>query len=492
MAEHAIRKFSAGGPTLYLLDISSFIFRAFFAIRSLSNRKGEPTNAVYGVASMLGRLFEEADPSHLAVTYDSKEPSFRKEIYADYKANRSAPPDDLVPQFARIDELVRVMGIPSFRQGGVEADDLIATLTHDWLKRHSDGHVVVVTGDKDLMQLVGPRVRVWDTMADKVFGPEEVKEKFGVPADRVRDYLALIGDSSDNVPGVPGVGPKTAAQLLGEFGDVPSVMRAAAAGQIKGKKGEAIAQSADAVELAVKLVSLKDDVKLDIPTGDRPFSFKFHIAPELVTFLQSMDFETLLKRWEARVGRASAAAAEVAAGAVEVAAKRSVPQDFRTVRTEGEFIDLLGKLEKAGQFAVDLETTSLDAREAQIVGFAFCHDPSHGVYVPVAHKNPDGPQLSREWVLEKLMPLLENPKYGKIGQNLKYDWEVLMTAGIRPQGIAADTMVAAYDVDPSGRHNMDALSKKYLDYTPMSFDEACGSGKDQVGFDEIPVDRATR
>ncbi|MCC7441777.1 MAG: DNA polymerase I, partial [Bdellovibrionales bacterium] len=189
MAPHPIRDFSSDAPTLYLLDISSFIFRAFFAIRSLNNTRGEPVNAVFGVASMLGRLMEEADPRHLVVTYDSKEPSFRHEIYPEYKANRSEAPEDLVPQFARIDELVKAMGIPAFRRPGVEADDLIATLTRTWIGSHPKGRVVIVTGDKDLMQLVGPRVRVWDTMADKVYGPPEVEEKFGIPPAKVRDYL---------------------------------------------------------------------------------------------------------------------------------------------------------------------------------------------------------------------------------------------------------------------------------------------------------------
>src|SRR5688500_3759486 len=264
MATEPLKSFIGKGKTLFLLDISSFIFRAFFAIRSLSNSKGEPTNAVYGVASMLAKLVEEADPAYMAVAYDSKEPSFRHGMYDEYKANRSAPPEDLAPQFARIDELVRCMEIHSFRQAGLEADDLIATLTHRWTELSPEHRVVIVTGDKDLMQLVNDRVRIWDTMANRFYGEDEVKEKMGVAPARICDFLALVGDSSDNVPGVPGIGPKGACQLIEEFGGVEEILAAARGGAIKGKKGEALAEHAEDARLSYRLVCLKEDAELHV------------------------------------------------------------------------------------------------------------------------------------------------------------------------------------------------------------------------------------
>ena len=224
--------------TLYLIDISSFIFRAFFAIRSLRNKAGEPTNAVYGVATMLARLAEEATPEYLAVVYDSKEPSFRKEIYPQYKANRSAPPEDLVPQFSRIEQLIRSFEIHSYRQSGIEADDLIATLCRKWCKVSPQHRAIIVSSDKDLMQLVNDQVTIWDTMTDKRYGAKEVEEKFGVRPDQIRDYLALVGDSSDNIPGVPGIGPKGAGELLKSFEQLENILTAAKEGKIPGKKAK--------------------------------------------------------------------------------------------------------------------------------------------------------------------------------------------------------------------------------------------------------------
>ncbi len=250
--------------TLYLLDISSFIFRAFFAIRSLKNKKGEPTNAVYGVATMLARIAEEAKPEFMVVAYDSKGPSFREEIYPEYKANRSEPPDDLIPQFARVDQLVEAFEIHSYRESGVEADDLIATLTKKWLAGDPQHQVVIVTNDKDLMQLVEGRVKIWDTMNDKVYTSKEVEEKWGVGPEKVRDLLGLMGDSSDNIPGVPGIGPKTAAELLKEHGDLDSVLKAAMEGKISGKKGETLKTHAKDAKMSAILATVKEDVELHL------------------------------------------------------------------------------------------------------------------------------------------------------------------------------------------------------------------------------------
>ena len=293
--------------TLYLIDISSFIFRAFFAIRALKNAEGEPTNAVFGVATMLARLAEEAQPEYLAVVYDSKEPSFRKEIYSEYKANRSEPPDDLVPQFARIEELIRAFDIHSYRQSGIEADDLIATLTKRWCDLSPDHHVVIVTSDKDLMQLVDAQVKTWDTMKNKFFTPVEVEEKFGVKPEQVRDYLALLGDSSDNIPGVPGIGPKNASELLKEFKTLDGVLAAAAAGTITGKRGETLKLHSDDARLSALLATVRVDLLLEIPLES--LRYHFHVNATCLALLKKLSFHTLVTRWSQLTGPTAAVGA---------------------------------------------------------------------------------------------------------------------------------------------------------------------------------------
>ncbi|MGE0615322.1 MAG: DNA polymerase I [Bacteriovoracia bacterium] len=485
--------------TLYLLDVSSFIFRAFFAIRALSTPKGEPVNAVYGVASMLKRLIDEGQPKHLVVCYDSKEPSFREEIYADYKANRSAPPDDLIPQFARIDQLVQLLGIHSYRIPGVEADDIIATLTRRWQELSKKNHVVIVTGDKDLMQLVNDRVVVWDTMKEKFYREPDVLEKFGVKASQVRDYLGLVGDSSDNIPGVPGIGAKTAAQLLNEYGDLDGVVLAAKSGKMTGKKAETFKTHEADARLSAQLASLKDDV--DMVLDPAFLRYDFHMTPECEAFLQEMNFKSLVEKWRASSsGGPSSAPSPSSAQAGETAAVTAgkwigaadESQAFRTVNDEKTFQAMLEGIERAKHFGLDLETTSLNPREAEVVGVAICHDLTYGCYIPLAHRGTTTAQLPRELVLEKLRPFIESPRYKKIGQNLKYDMGVLAEQGIALDGIGADTMIAAYVLDPNGRHNLDVLSQKYLDYKPMTYEEVCGKGKTQIGFDQVDIALATR
>lgn len=503
--------------TLYLLDISSFIFRAFFAIRSLSNRRGEPTNAVYGVATMLARLVDEAKPEYLAIAYDSKEgPSFREEIYEDYKANRSAAPDDLIPQFDRIEQLITCLGMPAFRQNGVEADDLIATLTREWCKLSPKHRVVVVTGDKDLMQLVDDRVQVWDTMKNEIYASDGVVAKFGVRPDQIRDYLALVGDSSDNIPGVPSIGPKSAVDLLKEHGDLESILKAAEQGLIKGKKGEVIQAHREDARLSARLASLRYDVPLKFDTDT--LKYRFHMGDACVELLKDLDFHTLVTKWAPyasgslapkaerepkeeseqaphRVAEEPARAEAPAARPPQAAPVESIPpreDRFRTIQTEAQFQELLECIEKKKEFGFDLETTSLNPRQAELVGVAICYDREFGCYIPVGHRGTHAEQLPEKRVLEGLRPYLENPKYKKIGQNLKYDWSVLAELGIQADGIGADTMIAAYVLEPDSRHSLQALAAAHLDYTVMTYEEVCGKGKDQLGFDQVPVDVATR
>lgn len=506
--------------TLYLIDISSFIFRAFYAIRSLTSKKGEPTNAVYGVATMMARLVEDADPKYLAVVYDSKGGSTtRKELYADYKANRSAPPDDLIPQFDRIEQLIKGFKMHSFRQEGVEADDLIATLAKRWREASPKNHVVIVSGDKDLLQLVDGTTVAWDTMKDKVYAPADVQEKMGVPPECVRDYLALVGDSSDNIPGVPGVGEKTAVELLKTYGSLEGILKAADKGEIKGKRGETIKASHEVAHLSAKLATLHDDLKVKIDKED--FSYRFELTQGCLDLLKELDLNSLVTKWASHVepthtsdggpepiapvvNGPSRQASPVTATAAEPAPltpaaspqATATSETFRTVNTEKQLAALIKGIEKSGEFGFDLETTSLNPRAAELVGIAICHEPSFASYIPVGHRAsltsgvPE--QLPLKLVLDKLKPYLEDPRYKKVGQNLKYDWSVLYQYGITPRGIGADTMVAAYVIDPNGRHNLDTLAANYLDYKVTTYEEVCGKGKDQLGFDQIPIDVATR
>jgi DNA polymerase-1 len=473
--------------TLYLVDISSFIFRAFYAVRELTSPEGLPVNAVYGVASMLGRLMDEADPQFLAVVYDSKEPSFRKIRYPEYKANRSAPPEMLLPQFDLIEELIRQMGIPSFRQSGVEADDLIATLNRVWVEGDPKHRVVVVSGDKDLMALVNSKTQLWDTMKEIHYTEHEVIEKFGVTPGQVRDYLSMVGDSSDNIPGITGIGPKGAEQLLNEYGSLEGVIRAAKDGKIKGKKGEMIVEGEAQAMLSRELATLKDDIPLEIsPEGAR---FEFRVHSGLLDFCRRLNFKSLLSKY-ASIGSAQDAPR---IDEVPVSAKRDLA--FRTVSTREELDSLIERIRKSGSFAFDTETTSLDPRNARLVGIAIACGSEGGFYIPVGHQlklDSRLGQLEPERVIDAIRPFLESEKWKKIGQNLKYDLRVMRAQGVQMAGIWADTMVAAYALDSSGRHNLDFLSKKYLNYDVKTYEDVTGKGAAQIGFDEVSIEDATR
>jgi DNA polymerase-1 len=470
--------------TLYLVDISSFIFRAFYAIRHLTGPTGEPVNAVYGVATMLQRLIDEAKPRHLAIAFDSKEPSFRKERYAEYKANRAAPPEELIPQFDRIEQLIRSLKMHSYRKSGVEADDLIGTLARRWCDLSARHEVVIVSGDKDLMQLVDGRVQMLDTLKNVVYNPAEVEAKMGVGPALVRDYLALVGDSSDNIPGVSGIGPKGAVELLQEHGSLDGVLAAAAAGKISGKKGATLQAEREMALLSRELATVQTDVGLEVREADFDFSFEVH--PECVELLKELGFHSLLEKWNARPQ--GPAAAPVAA---PVSANKPAGR-FTTVLDLKLLDDLVSRIRRQGEFAFDLETTSLNPREAEWVGFAIALDEEGGYYIPVGHRGTAVEQLELAAVLERLRPVIEDPRIKKIGQNLKYDWSVCRARGLRPDGIGADTMVAAHLLSPEGRHDLKTLAESHLGYSMLTYEEVCGKGKDQIGFDQVPVDLATR
>jgi DNA polymerase-1 len=454
-------------PTLYLIDGSSYIYRAYYAIRHLSSPKGFPTNALYGFTQMLLKVLKDRKPDHLAVVFDVGRRTFRTELYPEYKANRSAMPEDLVPQIAPIKEMVRAFNIPVLQKEGFEADDIIGAISRQCEAKGMN--VVVVTGDKDLMQIVTEAVTLLDTMKDKATGIPEVLERFGVEPHLVVDILGLAGDSSDNIPGVPGIGEKTALKLILEFGTLDTLLERA--GEVKGKNGERLREFADQARLSRTLATIDLDTPIDYRYEDLAVS-----PPDmkrLAELFREYGFTTLMKELTSEASLST--------------------ENYRTVFTESDFTELLQALREAPAFAVDLETTSLNPREAEIVGLSFSFREHEAFYVPVGHLYPEAPaQLSRDGVLRALAPLLTDPRLPKIGQNIKYDYQVLRRYGIEMQGIRYDTMLASYLLNPvrSG-HGLDSLAVEYLDHKMISYGEVAGKGKEQICFSQVQVDSAS-
>jgi len=460
--------------TLVLVDGSSYLYRAFHAMPALTNSKGEPTGAVYGVTNMLRRLLKDYDPAHVAVVFDAKGKTFRDEMYPEYKAHRPPMPDDLRRQIEPIHAIVRAMGFPLLCIDGVEADDVIGTLAK---QAEAQGmKVVVSTGDKDMAQLVNAHVTLVNTMTETVMDPDGVVEKFGIPAERIIDYLALIGDTVDNVPGVPKVGPKTAVKWLEQFGSLEAIM--ARADEIKGKVGEYLRDSLAQLPLSRELVTIKCDVAMEL----KPLELERQ-PPDTET-LRKLYAEMEFRNWLAELlGGEEAESAEVPGGA-EV--------EYETILDWAHFDAWLEKLQGAELFAFDTETTSLNYMDAAIVGVSFAVAPHRAAYVPVAHSYPGAPeQLPREAVLERLKPLLEDDKALKVGQNLKYDMSVLANHGIALRGIAHDTMLESYVLDSTAtRHDMDSLALKYLSAKTIKYEEVAGKGAKQIGFNEVAIEDA--
>jgi len=453
---------------LFLIDGSSYIYRAYFAIRHLSNSQGMATNAIYGFTNMLLKVIRELKPDQLAVIFDSKGPTFRKEIYPDYKANRAAMPEDLVPQIPYIKRIVQAFNLPGIEMPGYEADDIIATLAKKFSAEGMD--VTVVTGDKDLMQIVDDHIQLLDTMKDKVYGPAEVAERFG-GADKVVEVQALSGDSSDNIPGVPGIGEKTAKMLIDEFGDVETLL--ANLDQLKGKRRENLENYADLARLSKKLVTLVDN--LDLEVDDHAFTLAEPDREALTELFKECEFYKLLQEFSIDTKN------------------RAESAGYLVVLTESDLDELVAALEQSERFAFDTETTSLDAMRADLVGLSFAVTAGEAWYVPVGHHYLGMPeQLPLDIVLEAVRPLLASPHQLKIGQNLKYDILVLARAGVEVGGPIYDTMLASYLANPATRsHGMDNLAAELLNYHTISYSEVAGSGKKQIGFEEVEVEKAT-
>ncbi len=474
----------ASDTPFILVDGSSYLFRAYHALPPLTNSRGEATGAIVGVVNMLRKLISEYHPTHMAVVFDAPGGSFRNEMYDQYKANRPPMPDDLREQIEPLHRIVEAMGLPLLMIPGVEADDVIGTLATQASKKEM--HTLISTGDKDLAQLVDDHVTLINTMSDTVLDQAGVRTKFGVTPEQIIDYLALVGDSSDNIPGIPKCGPKTAVKWLAEYGSIDELQRNADA--IKGKVGEYLRENLQQLELSRQLTAIKLDVDLPLRPEDlRPAAPNQEALREWYSRIES-------RRLLESIDPAAADSEVVATSAGEVAepADQSLDTDYQVVFDQASFNVWLERLKTADLFAFDTETTSLDYMQAEIVGVSFSITPGEAAYVPVAHCYPGVPdQLDRDWVLGQLKPLLEDPKRKKVGQNLKYDMSVLARYDITLRGIGFDTMLESYVLDSTAtRHDMDSLAEKYLGVKTIKFEAVAGKGSKQLRFDQVPLEQA--
>ncbi|MBP9045700.1 MAG: DNA polymerase I [Moraxellaceae bacterium] len=462
-------------PPLILVDGSSYLYRAFHALPPLLTRSGQPTGAIKGVINMLQKLVKTYGPTHIAVVFDAPGGTFRDAIYPEYKANRPPMPDDLRLQIEPLHALVRALGLPLLCVPDVEADDVIGTLAQRAAAAGMD--VLISTGDKDIAQLVNERITLINTMNDTILDRDAVIAKFGVPPERIVDYLALVGDSVDNIPGVYGVGPKTAAKWLQEYGTLDALM--AQADSIKGKAGENLRNGLGVLPLAHELATIKCDCELPLTIDELKPGKPDHDV--LVHWTRELEF----RAWHNELlSEGADVEPEVPVAPVEVT--------YHTVSTEDDFNALLKKLSAATVFCVDTETTSLDYMQAEIVGLSFAVRAGEAWYVPVGHDYMGAPdQLARDDVLSALKPILENPAIGKIGQHLKYDMHVLENYGIVLNGIVFDTMLASYVRDATAtRHNMDDMAAHYLGVKTTKFEEIAGKGVKQLTFNQVDVEKA--
>ncbi|HEX2525027.1 MAG TPA: DNA polymerase I [Geminicoccus sp.] len=465
---------------LVLVDGSGYIFRAFFALPPMTRPDGTPVNAVFGFASMLFKLMTDRPEDDLLVVFDHSRSSFRNEMYEAYKANRDEPPPELRPQFSLVRDAARAFGLPVVELEGYEADDLIATYAK---KAREEGRVVeIVSSDKDLMQLVADGIFLFDPMKNKNIGHDEVVEKFGVGPERVRDVLALAGDTSDNVPGVPGIGVKTAAQLVTEYGSLDGLLQSL--DKIKQpKRRETLTENADKARLSYQLVGLHDDAPL--PVGLDEVGRTTIDPATLLPFLQENGFKTLISR----IGLLAEAAAVHKAEVV----RREVR--YRAITDMADVEALLARARSIGLLAIDTETTSLSITDATLVGLSMAVDEEEGVYVPLCHEDAFGQrcngQLDTDEVLERLRPVLADPSILKIAHNLKYDLGVLAKyrTTIAPYD---DTLLISYVLDGAKNgHGMDELAKRHLDHDTISYDSLTGTGKGRIGFAKVAMDKAT-
>ncbi|MCA0175499.1 MAG: DNA polymerase I [Proteobacteria bacterium] len=467
-------------PTLLLIDGSSYLYRAYHALPDLRGPDGQPTGAIHGMVAMLGKLREEVGAGHAACVFDASGPTFRDGWYPEYKATRSPMPPDLRAQIGPIHEVVRLLGWPVLEVGGVEADDVIGTLAR---VGEASGHrVLISTGDKDLAQLVTPAVTLVNTMSGERLDEAGVAAKFGVAPDRIIDYLALMGDTVDNVPGVAKVGPKTAAKWLAEHGSLDGVM--AAAPTMKGAAGENLRQALDWLPMGRQLVTVKTDCDLAATVPGWPgldaLALRAPEAGDLMAFYRANGFRTLLRELE------------VAQEDTPPPPPADLARVYDTVTTRAALDAWLARLMAAPLAAIDTETDSLDALNARIVGISFAVEPGRAAYVPTGHSYAGAPeQLPLDEVLAVLKPWLEDPGRPKVGQNVKYDWHVLANHGIAVQGYAHDTLLQSYVLEAHKPHGLESLALRHLGRRGLSYEDLCGKGVNQIPFAQVDVERAT-
>jgi DNA polymerase-1 len=522
------------GDHLYLIDGSGYLFRAYHALPPLSRKSdGLPTGAVSGYCNMLWKLLEDTKggdaPTHLAVIFDAGRKTFRNDIYPEYKAHRPEPPEDLIPQFPLVRDATRAFGVPAIEEPGFEADDLIATYAR--MAREAGAKVTIVSSDKDLMQLVvDGKVELLDTMKNKRIGPAEVMERFGVPPSKVIEVQSLAGDSTDNVPGIRGIGVKTAAELINQYGDLETLLKRA--GEIKQpKRRESLIEQAEMARISKRLVTLEDRAK--ISEGPEHFATREPDPRELIAFLKAMEFNSLIRRAASHYGIDDPDAIEAGSGRGQstdphrLADARHLPlagggnaagapgavmdrgallkpidhDAYKTVTTLKRLDHWIARAYEVGHVSVDTETTSLDAMQAELCGVSLAVAPNEACYIPCGHKSGDGldlgntgkiEQLDEKDVLKRLKPLLEDEGVLKIAQNLKYDFLIFARRGIRVAPFD-DTMLMSYVLEAGLHgHGMDELSELHLTHKPIAFAEVAGKGKDKITFDSVPLKEATR
>ncbi len=484
---------------LYLIDGSSYLYRAFHALPPFTNSRGEPTSAVFGVLNMLQKFLRETAPTHIGVVFDAPGRTFRDELFEAYKAHRPPMPDELRAQVQPLLATVEALGLPLLRIEGVEADDVIGTLAREGAA--AGMQVVISTGDKDMAQLVDGRVTLINTMTGTTLDPAGVKAKFDVEPGQIIDYLALVGDTSDNIPGVPKVGPKTAAKWLGQYGSAANLV--AHAGDIEGKVGDSLRENLAQLELSRQLATIRCDLALPLSVASlerRPAD-----SARLIELYRQLEFKALLRELEGGATGGTAAPATPADFAAAVAplppaaaedpalaAVLAAPRQYETVLTEAAFAAWLARLANAEVFAFDTETTGLDYMSAQIVGVSFSTEPGLAAYVPLAHDYPAAPtQLSRADVLGRLKPLLEDPTRAKIGHHAKFDAHILANHGICLAGLRFDTMLESYVLNSvATRHDMDSVAALYLGVQTITFEQVAGKGAKQLTFNQVPLDTA--
>lgn len=460
---------------LVLVDGSSYLFRAYHGLPKLESPTRHPTGAIYGVLNMLRKLVRDEQPDKVAVVFDAKGKTFRNDIYPDYKANRPPMPDELRVQIEPLHEIIKAQGLPLISIDGVEADDVIGTMSRQATEQGYE--VLISTGDKDMAQLVNENVRLINTMNNHFMDEAAVVEKFQVRADQIIDYLALMGDSSDNIPGVPKVGPKTAAKWIDEYGGLKGVMDNA--DEIKGKVGEYLRESLGFLPMSYELATIKLDCDTGINIDDLEQGESDQAA--LAAYYREYGFT----RWYDEVEDSDNEAIKPAFAKVSAA--------YETVLDQGHFEQWLQRLRAADKFAIDTETTSIDYMQAELVGISLCVTAGEACYIPLMHRYENAPpQLDKATALTALKPILEDSAIGKIGQNIKYDAHILIGEGIRMRGIAHDTMLESYVLNSTAsRHNMDALAKFYLDHDTIHYQDIAGKGVKQKTFDLIDLEQAS-